>query len=141
MLSTTAEHALRAVLYLAQAPTATCVSADTIAEALGAPRNYLAKTLNALAKAGVVHSSRGPTGGFSLVIAPEQLTVSMVVAPFDERQRPRMCLLQNRLCDSQQPCSVHARWMQIGDKSASALMRTTIADLLSSGTASDSELH
>ncbi len=58
MLSATAEHALRAVLYLAQTPEATVVPADKIAETLGAPRNYLAKTLNVRAKAGVVRSSR-----------------------------------------------------------------------------------
>ena len=131
MLSAPAEHALRAVLHLAQFPAKTSVPADRIAEVLGAPRNYLAKTLNALAKAGVVHSSRGPTGGFSLAIPPNELTVAAVVAPFDEQRRSNMCLLQNQLCDSQNPCSAHARWVQIADQTAAAFARTTIADLLS----------
>ena len=53
MLSVTAEHAVRAVLLLARYKGAKALSADAIAAELGAPRNYLAKTLNALAKDGV----------------------------------------------------------------------------------------
>lgn len=137
MLSATAEHALRAVLHLAQNPGTTAVPADTIAEILGAPRNYLAKTLNVLAKAGVVRSSRGPTGGFSLAIDPSELTVATVVAPFDEQPRTNMCLLQNKLCDSQNPCSAHARWVQIADQTTAAFASTTIADLLSGAVIGD----
>ena len=54
MLSNTADYALRAILVLARAssePRATALRADEIARAIGAPRNYLATTLNALAKA------------------------------------------------------------------------------------------
>ena len=131
MLSATAEHALRAVLDLAQTSEATAVPADKIAEILGAPRNYLAKTLNVLAKASEVRSSRGPTGGFSLVVAPNELTVAAVVAPFDDPTRAKMCLLRNRPCESQNPCSANARWVQIADQTTAAFASTTIGDLLS----------
>ena len=39
---------------------------DTIAGALGAPRNYLSKTLNVLAKHEIVDGVRGVHGGFAL---------------------------------------------------------------------------
>ncbi len=132
MLSATAEHALRAVLHLARSPENSIMASDVIAEALGAPRNYLAKTLNALAKAGVVRSTRGPTGGFALAIAPRSLTVAAVIAPFGEQARTTQCLLENRACDRQHPCTAHARWIQITDQAAAAFGRTTIADLLTS---------
>ncbi len=130
MLSATAEHAVRAVLLLARHDGAKALSADAIAAELGAPRNYLAKTLNALAKSGVVHSARGAAGGFTLAIAPEPLTLARIVAPFDDHARMPACLLRNRPCDALNPCAVHARWNAIVGHEAARFEQTTIADLL-----------
>lgn len=130
MLSATAEHAVRAVLLLARHSGTKTLSADAIAAELGAPRNYLAKTLNALAKAGVVHSARGAAGGFTLAIAPESLTLARVIAPFDDHSRAPACLLRNQACDPQNACAVHARWNAIVGHAAAKFERTTIADLL-----------
>jgi len=130
MLSATAEHAVRAVLLLARHDGARALSADAIAAELGAPRNYLAKTLNALAKAGVVHSARGAAGGFTLAVAPESLTLARIIAPFDDHARTPACLLRNRACDAQHPCAVHARWNAIVGHAAARFEQTTIAELL-----------
>jgi Rrf2 family transcriptional regulator, iron-sulfur cluster assembly transcription factor len=62
MLSQTSEHALRAALYLAQQPAGTLATADAIAGALGAPRNYMAKTLNALADGAAASCRRRSLG-------------------------------------------------------------------------------
>ncbi|HEX8906653.1 MAG TPA: Rrf2 family transcriptional regulator, partial [Longimicrobiaceae bacterium] len=70
MLSKTAEYALRALLVLARrgARGGAAVRAEEIADAVGAPRNYMSKTLHALAKQGFVASARGPLGGFTLAV-------------------------------------------------------------------------
>lgn len=130
MLSATAEHAVRAVLLLARYDGHRALSADTIAAELGAPRNYLAKTLNALAKAGVVHSARGAAGGFTLAIPPEQLTLARIISPFDEQSRAPACLLRDRACDSNNPCAIHDRWMAIVGHAALRFEHTTVAQLL-----------
>ena len=130
MLSQTSEHALRAVLYLARQPAGEPVPADVVAAALGAPRNYLAKTLNALARSGVVASMRGPTGGFRLAVAPQALTLARVVEPFDQPRAGGMCLLGGRPCSHRHPCAAHERWRAVSDDVWAPLQRTTIADLL-----------
>ncbi len=135
MLSITADHALRAVLLLARIPSDHSMRADTVAEAIGAPRNYLAKTLNALAKAGIVRSARGPFGGFSLAISPRELTVAQVTQIFDERPRTGVCLLGKRPCDANSPCAAHATWTAITESALAASERTTIAELLGEGRA------
>ena len=129
MISATSEYALRAVLVLAQAGDRT-VRADEIADAIGAPRNYLAKTLNALAKQGVVTSARGPQGGFQLAIPAARLTVAAVVDCFDEQRRQRICLLGNSACNPEQPCAGHHRWVVIAMAQRAPLTSTTIADLI-----------
>lgn len=130
MLSATAEHALRAVLFVAQFPDETTFASDTIAAALGAPRNYLSKTLQALARSGVLRSSRGPGGGFSLAISPSTLTIARVIEPFTERPKSSVCLLRNRPCDPASPCGAHAKWKAITDHYEQAIQQTTMADLL-----------
>ncbi len=130
-LSQTAEHALRAVLFLARQPERTRVPAEAIADALGAPRNYLAKTLGVLARAGVIDGMRGPTGGFQLRVPARELTLARVVLEFDEPAPGRMCLVGGHLCDSLAPCVAHGRWMSVRAAARAPMEQTTIADLLS----------
>lgn len=130
MLSATAEHAMRAVLLLARHGDATALSADAIADQLGAPRNYLAKTLNALAKAGVVHSARGAAGGFTLAIPADVLTLQRVIAPFEDHARVPACMLRNQACDALNPCAVHLHWNAIVGHAGRRFAETTVADLL-----------
>jgi Rrf2 family transcriptional regulator, iron-sulfur cluster assembly transcription factor len=131
MLSQTSEHALRAILYLAQQPRGERVSADTLARALGAPGNYLSKILNTLAKQRVLGSVRGPGGGFWLDVDPDTLSVADLVRVFDEPKKKTVCLLGGRPCTDHRPCSVHFRWKALAEESAEPLARTTIAHLLS----------
>jgi Rrf2 family transcriptional regulator, iron-sulfur cluster assembly transcription factor len=130
MLSQTAEYALRAALYLARCADGRPVTAETIATALGAPANYLSKTLHALAKAGIVEGVRGPHGGFRLVPAPSELTVARVVETFDERVVQPACLLGGGACDPAAPCEAHFRWLGVTRAMHEPLTSTTVADLL-----------
>lgn len=130
MLSTTADHALRAVLFLGARHDVPSATADEIASAIGAPRNYLSKTLNVLTKAGITRSSAGRYGGFSLAVPPHRLTVHDVVKVFDSPESSPRCLLGARPCNPSQPCSAHRRWIAMDGVHGASLRATTIADLL-----------
>jgi Rrf2 family protein len=136
MLSSTSDYALRAILVLAQAEPGRLVRADEVARATGSPANYLAKTLNALAKLGIVTSARGPLGGFSLAIAPDELTLARIVDCFDEVRPTTRCLLGTKTCDPRHPCRAHDRWTAVQQARRAALADTTVADLLA-GSATD----
>jgi Rrf2 family protein len=129
-LSQTAEHALRAVLYLARQPNGSRVPAEVIAEALAAPRNYLSKTLGTLAKAGVITSARGPNGGFRLAVPAGELSLSRVIGPFGETNGSPVCVAGGRPCDTVNPCATHERWSAVQAELLAPMERTTIADLL-----------
>lgn len=131
MLSQTTEHAIRAVLYLAQQAPGEPVPADRIARALGAPGNYLGKTLQLLARRGLLASARGPAGGFRLLVPPDEITLADVVTAVDDAPRAAaVCLLGNRPCLAAHPCAAHARWSTVQQDLWAPLHRTTIADLL-----------
>jgi Rrf2 family protein len=129
MLSSTSEYALRAILFLARQGDRT-LGAGEIARATAAPRNYMAKTLNALAKAGIVTSARGPQGGFTLACAPETLTLARVIDCFEEPRPQHHCLLGTGPCDPLHPCAAHDRWVGIRSARQTSLADTTVAQLL-----------
>lgn len=130
MLTTTADHALRALLAIARHGGARPLRVEEIAALTGAPRNYLGKTLGALVKAGVLHSTRGPFGGFSLAIAPHELTIARVADLFTEPRAMPRCLLGDGPCDAARPCIAHDRWTALTAAARAPLAETTIADLL-----------
>jgi Rrf2 family transcriptional regulator, iron-sulfur cluster assembly transcription factor len=130
MLSTTFSYALRAVLLLARDRDRGPLSAEEIAEATGAPANYMAKTLNALAKKGFLVSTRGPAGGFSLAVLPENIPLSQLVDCFEERPLNQRCLLGNGACNSTRPCTAHHAWSAVQSARRAPLDSTTVASLL-----------
>jgi len=133
ILSQTAEHALRAVLFLARNHERGLVSAPEVASALGAPPNYLAKTLRLLVRRGLLKSVRGARGGFALGVPPDTLTTAQVVEAVDEVQAAATCLLGARPCDPRRPCGAHHRWSALRERIVGPMADTTIADLLREG--------
>src|SRR5687768_18528250 len=134
MLSSTSDYALRAILVLAQADHGRPVRADEIARATGSPANYLAKTLNALAKAGIVASARGPLGGFTLLVSADELSLARIVDCFDEARPTTRCLLGNRPCDGRHHCRAHDCSTSVQEARRAALAYTTVAVLLAGHT-------
>jgi Rrf2 family transcriptional regulator, iron-sulfur cluster assembly transcription factor len=128
MVSQTGEYALRAVLHIAQQDGPT--TAEAVADAVGAPRNYLHKVLHVLVRHGVLRSLRGRTGGFSVALPLEQLTLHAVVAPFDAIPSRRRCILGRAECSESDPCTAHWHWQSVAESITTFFRSTTVADLL-----------
>ena len=121
---------MRAVLYLATAGASEPVKLEQVADALEAPRNYLAKTLHQLARAGVLASGRGRHGGFRLAVPPHELTLAAIVAPFQPSTLARRCLLGEGECSDGTACAVHDRWKLIAGPMRDFFRDTTVAELM-----------
>ena len=128
-LSSTAQNALRAVLYIAEHGTDEPVRVDDIAASLDIPRNYLSKTMHALTRADVLRSVRGRHGGFQLVDAPNALVLARIVGPFQPAGEKR-CLMGRETCGDAHPCLVHNRWSRVASDVEKFFGQTTVADLL-----------
>jgi Rrf2 family iron-sulfur cluster assembly transcriptional regulator len=130
MMSRTADYAVRAAVVLARHHGERLMSADEIASVLGAPRNYMSKTLHALVRQGVLTSMRGPGGGFALAVPPEMLSVADIIDVFaDAKPVAARCLLGDQPCDLDAPCSAHRRWTSITRIARDPLVSTTIGEL------------
>ena len=78
-LSRSTEYAFLALGFIARCRHTRPVLAATIAKNHHIPRDYLLKVLNSLVHAGILSSTRGPQGGYSLSRAAEAITVLDVV--------------------------------------------------------------
>lgn len=130
LLSQTAEHALRAILFLARNRDRGFISANEIAASLGAPANYMGKTLRRLAEKGILRSVRGPRGGWQLLVDPVSLSAAQVVRAFEDPRDELPCLMGSQRCDPERPCRLHARWTDLASRVVRPLEETSIADLL-----------
>jgi Rrf2 family protein len=130
MLNQSADYALRATLYMAHNGAERAYKATTVADALGLPFNYLSKILVELVRADVLTSGRGPTGGYTLAVPPERLSLEQIIAPFQDLEPRRKCLMGDRNCDVNNPCVAHHSWSEIKNEFTAGLRNTTLAALL-----------
>lgn len=137
LLSKSGEYALRALIRLAEAREGPPLRTVEIARDIGVPRNYLSKLMHQLTQAGLLESTRGPRGGFRLVVPPETLTLAAALEPIEAELIERRCLLGRPSCSDADPCHAHERWRALADHVESFLATTTIADLMSSDAVRD----
>ena len=104
------------------------VSNHRFAEALNASEHHIAKVLARLAKAGLVHSTRGPGGGFVLARRPEDITLLDVYEAIEGRLEPTLCLLDPPICKGDQ-CILGGLVASVTREFADYLSKTTLADL------------
>lgn len=90
--------AIHSLAYLAAVGPDARLSASTIAARLDCSESHVAKVLNRLVNAGLLASTRGAAGGFSLAVDPQQLSVREVLEAIDGPLAPPRCLLGHPIC-------------------------------------------
>jgi len=134
MLSQTSEYALRSAAFLAREE-GTPRTISEVAAATQAPRGYLAKVLQQLARAGVVRSQRGLGGGFVLGRPAMQISVLEVLSAVDPIRRivrcplglpehsKALCVLHRKLDDAYATIESSFRDTMVGDLLVAPLSR------------------
>jgi Rrf2 family protein len=124
------EYTLRAVLHMAaRYPDATVAKAD-ICEKEEITPAFLTKILQPLIREGLVRSTRGPTGGFSLARPPEELTLLDVLNAVEEPLSLNVCILDKANCERSDVCVLHNLWAEAKGKIDEVFSRRTLRELL-----------
>ncbi len=129
MFSQTVEYALRAVVFLAHRAPSPGICED-IALGTKVPRPYMAKVLQGLVKAKILHSQRGLGGGVTLNIEPASLTLLQVVNAVDPVKRIKTCPL-DLASHGVNLCPLHRRIDNAMESIEQAFGSTTLAEILS----------
>lgn len=82
-ISRSTGYAMLALGYIAENKSKKVILSQDIAKKYDIPLEYLLKLLQQLVKANVLHSKRGPHGGFSLVKPPQQVSILQIIEAID----------------------------------------------------------
>jgi len=89
---------LHAMAMVASEGSAEPVTAHTIASRLGVSEAHLSKVLQRLVKAGILKSSRGPGGGFTLGRSASSITLIEVYESVEGPLKLDNCLIGTHIC-------------------------------------------
>ncbi|MCE5310992.1 MAG: Rrf2 family transcriptional regulator [Acidobacteriales bacterium] len=127
--SRSAEYAIRAFVHLATVPEGKYVMVKNIAQQTDIPTHFLAKILQQLARKGFLRSSKGPTGGFTLRMKPDDISLLKIVEAMDGLNDYQRCAGGLGECNDQAPCGMHDSWKELRSYILNYLERTTIGEL------------
>jgi Rrf2 family protein len=131
MLTRKGKYGLKAMIALAKAGRGGPVLIGDLAEQEAIPKKFLEHILLALKHRGLVHSRKGPGGGYQLGRAPEQISVGDIVRALDGPLALVSCVSQTAYspceeCVTEKDCAVRRIFQQVRDQTANILDGTTL---------------
>ena len=138
MLTAKGKYGLKAVVHLAALPPGESAQAVDVAASNNIPKKFLDAILGDLRNAGIVHSKKGPGGGYMLARRASDIKIGLVVRTLDGPIAPIACASRTAYqpcadCDNVKRCSVRLAMMKVRDAMSEILDGMTLADMLASG--------
>ncbi len=127
--SRSSEYAIRAFVHLAQVQGGKFAMVKQIAEEEAIPAHFLAKILQQLARKGLLRSSKGPTGGFTLRESPAEIPLLKIVEALDGLQEYQRCASGLAECNDDMPCGMHESWKALRSRIIDYMEHTSVADV------------
>lgn len=122
--------------YFVQQGEGAVFTSRAIAQAVSLPAPTTAKVLKVLQRAGLLDSTRGLCGGYSLSCDPQHVSVAEIVEAFEGPLGLTDCAVAEHIsCDSHDTCALGAAWPAINHAVVGVLSTITLADLVSGATA------
>jgi Rrf2 family protein len=135
MLTAKGKYGLKALVHLARLPPGETTQSQEIAAANNVPKKFLDAILGDLRNAGIVHSRKGPGGGYRLGRPARDIKVGNVIRALDGPLAPIACASRTayRPCDDckdVKTCAVRIAMTRARDAMAEILDKMSIADMV-----------
>jgi Rrf2 family protein len=122
------DYAIRAMLALGRGRGAR-LSTPSMAASMNIPVRFLPQVMGDLARAGLVRSTAGRSGGYELARAPEAIDLLMIIEAVEGDTRRRTCVLRGGPCRRDGVCDVHEPFALAQDALRGQLSAVSLADL------------
>jgi len=129
-LTTKGRYAVTAMLDLALHFEQGAVTLAQIANRQGISLSYLEQLFARLRRQGLVESTRGPGGGYTLARGPEAISVAQIVHAINEQIDATRCGGE-RNCAGDDRCLTHYLWEDLSERIEEFLGGISLADLVS----------
>ena len=128
-------YALKALAILAESEPGQPVLIGEIAEREAIPHKFLQAILRELRQHGILAAQRGRGGGYSMRLAPQDVTLADVIRALEGPLAPVPCLSRTAYqrcddCKSERECGVRLVLRDLYEATASVLETTTVFDLV-----------
>jgi Rrf2 family protein len=128
-LSKKADYALMAVRHLALLSGPPSTSAREIAEQYDIPVELMAKVLQRLVRAGLLLSTQGTRGGYTLSRPSSMISVADVIEAIDGPFTVTACSTEKHDCEQYSKCSIRDPLWQIRERIAETLGTVSMAEM------------
>jgi Rrf2 family protein len=134
-ISRKVDYALRAVIYLAIRSDRRPCSVAEIAAQEGIPKKFLEKIIQDLIRDGLVRSTRGAQGGYTLAREPELVTFKNIIEAIEGPVSVNVCVgdgndgHDSHECALQPHCGMLWVWREAQRRVMDVFANTTLADV------------
>jgi Rrf2 family protein len=115
LLSTKGRYGIRAMYDLAVKQSDGPQPVKAISERQGIPEAYLEQLIAPRRRAGLVNSQRGSSGGYSLSLTPNDISIGTILRSLEGPMAPAMCVLEEETCELSGGCAMHKLWQRMFD--------------------------
>lgn len=141
MITQKMKYALKALLVLADAaaqPAPEALTIEAVAKRSGTPKRFLEHILLEVRNAGIIASTRGRSGGYQLIKAPGEISISELLRLIDGPIAPLPCLSRRAYqrcedCVDEESCRIRKVFADIFWSYLLLIESLTLADMLRSG--------
>ena len=138
MLTAKGKYALKALAYLATLKPEASAQAADIAAANDIPKKFLDVILGELRNAGILHSRKGPGGGYRLARRSKEIRLGYVIRVIDGPLAPIACASRTayqpcRDCKDVRNCNVRLMMTNVRDAISDVLDGVTLAEMVAIG--------
>jgi Rrf2 family transcriptional regulator, iron-sulfur cluster assembly transcription factor len=146
MISNTCKYGLRAVIYIALNSNGDeKIGIKKISEDLNLPGPFLGKIMQLLAKHKILHSIKGPNGGFSLAKPAEEITLYDIVKIIDGVDIFNECIIGVKICENnpshEELCPFHEKSHHVRDELKHVFQSQTVGDFANGVKSVEEILH
>ena len=114
MFSKACEYGIRALTIIAkEGEHGERIGIKEICRIAKTPESFTAKILQNLVRRGILHSQKGPSGGFYLTKELSSLTLYEIVEAIDGTEIFDKCGLGLDRCDARNPCPLHDQFEKV----------------------------
>jgi Rrf2 family protein len=138
VLTKKSKYGLKAMLLLAREHERGPILISELAERERIPKKFLELILLDLKHRGLIHSRKGPGGGYQLARGPHEISVGEVIRILGGPLAPLPCVSQTAYmpcdeCESERACAVRHVFKEVRDETARILDGTTLASAAGTG--------
>ncbi len=123
------DYGMRAAVCLAGNDPEVLVTAAEISREMGIPQGFLHQVLQSLQRGGLVRSTAGRRGGYTLTRSPEDISVLEVLEALEGPLDLGECALRGGPCRWDDVCALHEVWSAGRSAFCDRLAASTLADV------------